>query len=312
MDYRRLGRSGLEVSVVGIGCNNFGRRLDLDGTSAVLNQAIDEGINLFDTADIYGGAGASEDLMGKALKGKRQQVVLATKFAGPMGEGPMSKGTSRNHIMDAVNASLDRLQTDYIDLYQVHFPDPLTPMEETMRALDDLVRSGKVRYIGNSNYAGWQIAHAHWIAEHYGLTKFISAQNEWSLLKRSVETEVVPAAREFGLGVLPYFPLSSGLLTGKYKRGAAAPEGTRLSAGPMAERALTDANFDIVEKLEAYALEHNHTLLELAFSWLAHHPAVGSVIAGATKPEQVTSNAAAASWVLTAEERADVDALAKA
>jgi len=297
--------------VVGIGCNNFGRRLDLDGTAAVLNQAIDEGINLFDTADIYGGEGASEDLMGKALEGKRHQVVLATKFAGPMGEGPMSKGTSRNHIIDAVDASLTRLKTDYIDLYQVHFPDPLTPMEETMRALDDLVRAGKVRYIGNSNYAGWQIANAHWIAQQYGMTPFISAQNEWSLLKRAVETEIVPAAQEFGLGVLPFFPLSSGLLTGKYKRGQDAPEGTRLSAGPMAERALTDRNFDVVEKLEEYATSHGHTLLELAMSWLASHPAVGSVIAGATKPEQVTSNAASASWVLTDEERAEVDALAR-
>lgn len=297
--------------MVGIGCNNFGRRLDLDGTAAVLNQAIDEGINLFDTADIYGGEGASEDLMGKALEGKRHQVVLATKFAGPMGEGPMSKGTSRNHIIDAVDASLTRLKTDYIDLYQVHFPDPLTPMEETMRALDDLVRAGKVRYIGNSNYAGWQIANAHWIAQQYGMTPFISAQNEWSLLKRAVETEIVPAAQEFGLGVLPFFPLSSGLLTGKYKRGQDAPEGTRLSAGPMAERALTDRNFDVVEKLEEYATSHGHTLLELAMSWLASHPAVGSVIAGATKPEQVTSNAASASWVLTDEERAEVDALAR-
>ena len=311
MDYRRLGRSGLEVSVVGIGCNNFGRRLDLDGTAAVLNQAIDEGINLLDTADIYGGEGASEELMGKALEGKRHQVVLATKFAGPMGEGPMSKGTSRNHIIEAVDASLRRLNTDYIDLYQVHFPDPQTPMEETMRALDDLVRAGKVRYLGNSNYAGWQIANAHWIAEHYGLTKFVSAQNEWSLLKRTVETEVVPAAQEFGLGLLPYFPLASGLLTGKYKRGADAPEGTRLAAGPMAERALTDTNFDIVEQLEPWALERGHTLLELAMSWLASHPAVGSVIAGATKPEQVTANAAAASWVLTDEERAEVDQMAK-
>jgi aryl-alcohol dehydrogenase-like predicted oxidoreductase len=311
VDYRRLGRSGLEVSVVGIGCNNFGRRLDLDGTAAVLNQAIDEGINLLDTADIYGGEGASEELMGKALEGKRHQVVLATKFAGPMGEGPMSKGTSRNHIIDAVDASLCRLRTDYIDLYQVHFPDKETPMEETMRALDDLVRAGKVRYLGNSNYAGWQIAHAQWIAEHYRMTPFISAQNEWSLLKRAVETEVVPAAQEFGLGVLPYFPLASGLLTGKYKRGAAAPEGTRLAAGPMAERALTDANFDIVEQLETYVQERGHTLLELAFSWLASHPAVGSVIAGATKPEQVTSNAAAASWVLTDEERTEVDQIAR-
>ena len=311
MDYRRLGRSGLEVSVVGIGCNNFGRRCDLDQTKAVVDQAIEVGINLFDTADIYGGDGLSEQFLGKALDGRRQDVVLATKFAGPMGEGPMSKGTSRKHIMDAVDASLTRLNTDYIDLYQVHFPDAETPMEETVRALDDLVSSGKVRYLGNSNFSGWQIAHADWIARTNHQTPFIAAQNEWSLLRRGVEKEIVPAAQEFGLGVLPFFPLASGLLTGKYKRGADAPEGTRLSAGPMAERSLTDRNFDIVEPLEEYAQQRGHTLLELAFSWLASHPAVGSVIAGATKPEQVTSNAESAGWVLTAEERADVDAIAK-
>ena len=311
MDYRRLGRSGLEVSVVGIGCNNFGGRCDLDQTKAVVDQAIEVGINLFDTADIYGGAGMSEQFLGKALEGRRQNVVVATKFAGPMGEGPMTRGTSRKHIMDAVDASLTRLGTDYIDLYQVHFPDAETPMEETVRTLDDLISSGKVRYLGNSNFSGWQIAHANWIAETNHQTLFISAQNEWSLLRRSVEQEIVPAAQEFGLGVLPFFPLASGLLTGKYKRGEAAPDGTRLSAGPMAERTLTDRNFDIVEPLEAYALERGHTLLELAFGWLASHPAVSSVIAGATKPEQVLSNADSAGWVLTAEERADVDAIAK-
>lgn len=311
MDYRRLGRSGLEVSVVGIGCNNFGRRCDRDQTKAVVDQAIEVGINLFDTADIYGGDGMSEQFLGKALDGRRHDVVLATKFAGPMGEGPMRRGASRKYIMDAVDASLTRLNTDYIDLYQVHFPDLETPMEETVRALDDLVSSGKVRYLGNSNFSGWQIAHADWIARTNHQTPFIAAQNEWSLLRRGVEKEIVPAAQAFGLGVLPFFPLASGLLTGKYKRGEAAPDGTRLSAGPMAERALTDRNFDIVEPLHEYAQQHGHTLLELAFSWLASHPAVGSVIAGATKPEQVISNAESAGWVLTAEERADVDAIAK-
>jgi aryl-alcohol dehydrogenase-like predicted oxidoreductase len=311
VDYRRLGRSGLEVSVVGIGCNNFGRRCDRDQTKAVVDQAIEVGINLFDTADIYGGDGMSEQFLGKALDGRRHDVVLATKFAGPMGEGPMRRGASRKYIMDAVDASLTRLNTDYIDLYQVHFPDPETPMEETVRALDDLVSSGKVRYLGNSNFSGWQIAHADWIARTNHQTPFIAAQNEWSLLRRGVEKEIVPAAQAFGLGVLPFFPLASGLLTGKYKRGEAAPDGTRLSAGPMAERALTDRNFDIVEPLHEYAQQHGHTLLELAFSWLASHPAVGSVIAGATKPEQVISNAESAGWVLTAEERADVDAIAK-
>ena len=311
MDYRRLGRSGLEVSVVGIGCNNFGRRCDQEQTTAVVDKALEVGINLFDTADIYGGDGRSEQFLGKALEGRRQDAVVATKFSGPMGDGPMRRGTSRRYIMDAVDASLTRLNTDYIDLYQVHFPDAETPMEETVRALDDLVRAGKVRYLGNSNFSGWQIAHADWIAQTNHQTPFIAAQNQWSLLQRGVESEIVPAAQAFGLGVLPFFPLASGMLTGKYKRGTDAPEGTRLAEGPMAARSLTDRNFDIVEPLEVYALEHGHTLLELAFSWLASHPAVSSVIAGATKPEQVESNAEATGWVLTAEERAEVNAIAK-
>jgi aryl-alcohol dehydrogenase-like predicted oxidoreductase len=311
VDYRRLGRSGLEVSVVGIGCNNFGRRCDQEQTTAVVDKALEVGINLFDTADIYGGDGRSEQFLGKALEGRRQDAVVATKFSGPMGDGPMRRGTSRKYIMDAVDASLTRLNTDYIDLYQVHFPDAETPMEETVRALDDLVRAGKVRYLGNSNFSGWQIAHADWIAQTNHQTPFIAAQNQWSLLQRGVESEIVPAAQAFGLGVLPFFPLASGMLTGKYKRGTDAPEGTRLAEGPMAARSLTDRNFDIVEPLEVYALEHGHTLLELAFSWLASHPAVSSVIAGATKPEQVESNAEATGWVLTAEERAEVNAIAK-
>jgi aryl-alcohol dehydrogenase-like predicted oxidoreductase len=306
-----LGRSGLEVSVVGIGCNNFGRRCDQEQTTAVVDKALEVGINLFDTADIYGGDGRSEQFLGKALEGRRQDAVVATKFSGPMGDGPMRRGTSRKYIMDAVDASLTRLNTDYIDLYQVHFPDAETPMEETVRALDDLVRAGKVRYLGNSNFSGWQIAHADWIAQTNHQTPFIAAQNQWSLLQRGVESEIVPAAQAFGLGVLPFFPLASGMLTGKYKRGTDAPEGTRLAEGPMAARSLTDRNFDIVEPLEVYALEHGHTLLELAFSWLASHPAVSSVIAGATKPEQVESNAEATGWVLTAEERAEVNAIAK-
>jgi len=306
-----LGRSGLEVSVVGIGCNNFGRRCDQEQTTAVVDKALEVGINLFDTADIYGGDGRSEQFLGKALEGRRQDAVVATKFSGPMGDGPMRRGTSRRYIMDAVDASLTRLNTDYIDLYQVHFPDAETPMEETVRALDDLVRAGKVRYLGNSNFSGWQIAHADWIAQTNHQTPFIAAQNQWSLLQRGVESEIVPAAQAFGLGVLPFFPLASGMLTGKYKRGTDAPEGTRLAEGPMAARSLTDRNFDIVEPLEVYALEHGHTLLELAFSWLASHPAVSSVIAGATKPEQVESNAEATGWVLTAEERAEVNAIAK-
>jgi aryl-alcohol dehydrogenase-like predicted oxidoreductase len=249
--------------------------------------------------------------MGQALKGRRQQVVLATKFASPMGEGPMHRGGSRRWIMQAVEDSLRRLQTDYIDLYQIHTPDAKTPIEETIRALDDLVRQGKVRYIGHSNFTGWMTAEAHYVAKSEHLSPFISAQNEWSLLNRRVEHDLVPACAEFKVGVLPYFPLASGMLTGKYRRGEAAPEGTRLAFGPMGERILTDANFDKVEKLEAFAQERGHSLLELAFGWLASQPTVGSVIAGATKPEQVAANVAAGTWRLTAEEMAEVDTIAR-
>ena len=312
MEYRKLGRSGLEVSIVGLGTNNFGQRMkDPKDAEAVVKACLDEGINLFDTADVYGGRGPSEEFLGKALKGHRQEAVIATKFASPMGEGPMTSGSSRRWIMQAVEDSLRRLDTDYIDLYQVHRPDPNTPEEETLRALDDLVSSGKVRYIGNSNYAGWQIANAHHIAQNRGYAPFISAQNEYSLLNRRIEAEVVPAAEQFGLGILPFFPLASGLLTGKYKRNSDAPEGARLSSGPMADRMLTDRNFDIVEGLEEFATQRGHTLLELAFSWLATQTFVGSVIAGATKPEQVKANAAAAAWRLTPEEMAEVDQITK-
>ncbi|MEZ4494487.1 MAG: aldo/keto reductase [Dehalococcoidia bacterium] len=311
MEYRNLGNSGLQVSVVGLGCNNFGRRVDLDGTRAVIDACIDQGVNLLDTADVYGGEGASEELMGAALKGKRHQVVLATKFASPMGEGPMQQGGSRKWIIQAVEDSLRRLQTDYIDLYQIHRPDPKTPIEETMRALDDLVTSGKVRYIGHSNFTGWMTAEAHYVARYEHLTPFISAQNEWSLLNRRVEHDLVPACAEYNVGVLPYFPLASGLLTGKYKRGQDAPQGARLAAGPMADRVLTDANFDKVEKLDAFARDRDHTLLELAIGWLASQPTVASVISGATSPEQVKSNVESGTWRLTPEEMAEVDKLTR-
>lgn len=313
MEYRNLGRSGLQVSVVGLGTNNFGGRMDAGAAANVVDACLDHGINLFDTADVYGGQGKSEEYLGKALQdsSKRDRAIVATKFASPMGEGPHTSGGSRKYIMSAVDASLKRLNMDYIDLYQIHRPDAKTPMLETMRALDDLVRAGKVRYIGNSNFAGWQIADANHIAEREHLTAFISAQNEYSLMQRSIEREVVPASEAFGLGLLPFFPLASGLLTGKYRRGEAAPAGARLAAGPMAQRALTDSNFDVVERLEEYAQTHGHALLELAFSWLASKSYVGSVIAGATKPEQVAANAAAASWKMTAEEMAEVDQLSR-
>ena len=309
MEYRNLGNSGLQVSIVGIGCNNFGMRMDLEATRAVVDKAIDSGINLFDTADVYGGQGKSEEFLGEVLGNRRQDVVIASKFAMRMGEGPMKSGGSRRYIMSAVEASLRRLKTDYIDLYQMHAPDPTTPIEETMQALDDLVRACKVRYIGHSNFTGWMTAEAHYIAKHHNLTPFISAQNQYSLLDRSIEKELVPACKKFGVGILPFFPLASGLLTGKYRRGEAAPEGTRLAAGPFGARMLTDQNFDRVEKLTDFAQQHGHTILDLAMSWLATKPEIGSVIAGATKPEQVESNIAAASWKLSPEEMAAVETL---
>jgi aryl-alcohol dehydrogenase-like predicted oxidoreductase len=314
MEYRNLGRSGLQVSTVGLGCNNFGMRIDMEATQAVVDKAIDLGVNLFDTADVYGGAGKSEEFLGKALGARRHDVVVATKFGMQMGQGPYKSGASRKYIVAACEASLRRLGTDYIDLYQLHTPDPKTPIDETLRALDDLVRDGKVRYIGNSNFAGWQIAEAHLKAEAAGGAAFISAQNEYSLLSRGVEAEVAPACQNFGLGLLPYFPLASGMLTGKYARGEEAPPGTRFGEwfrGPYGARTLNDRNFDIVDKLSAYAGERGHTLLDAAMSWLACKPFVGSVIAGATKPEQLEQNVNAGSWKLTAEEMAAIDAIAK-
>jgi aryl-alcohol dehydrogenase-like predicted oxidoreductase len=310
MRMRRLGNSGLKVSEVGLGCNNFGMRIDQAGTQAVVDACFEAGINFFDTADVYG-ASKSEEFLGKALGKRRKEVVVATKFASPMGEAPWQRGGSRRWIMEAVEASLTRLGTDYIDLYQMHRPDADTPIEETLRALDDLVSQGKVRYIGNSNFTGWQIADADWTAGKDHDVPFVSAQNEFSLLRRAVEHEILPACERFGLGFLPFFPLGSGLLTGKYKRGEAPPEGTRLAAwGARGAQALNDRNFDKVEALETWAAERGRSLLELAFAWLLGHPVVSSVIAGATKPEQVRANAATADWRLTADEVAEVGKLA--
>ena len=310
MEFRRLGTSGLKVSAVGLGCNNFGMRLDQAGTNAVVGACLDNGVTFFDTADVYG-ASKSETMLGEALKGKRHEVVLATKFASPMGPGPDQRGGSRRYVMAAVEASLKRLQTDYIDLYQMHRPDPDTPIEETLSALDDLVTQGKVRYVGNSNFTGCQVADADWIARNAHMNRFVSAQNNYSLLERKVEFEVIPACERFGLGMLPFFPLASGLLTGKYQRGEAPPEGTRLAAwGPRGAAALNDRNFDKLEKLSAWADGHGKTLLELAFAWLLGHGVVSSVIAGATRPEQVKANAEAAAWVLTPAEVEEVSALA--
>jgi aryl-alcohol dehydrogenase-like predicted oxidoreductase len=307
LEYRNLGNSGLQVSVVGLGCNNFGGRTDAEGTKAVVNKAIEMGITLFDTADVYG-RGMSEEYMAPALKPHRRDIVVATKAANPMGEGPYWRGASRKYLMEAVDACLRRLDTDYIDLFQVHVPDPRTPIEETLRTLDDLVRSGKVRYIGCSNFFSWQVVEADWVARTEHLTRFISAQNEYNMLQRNIETELAPACLRYGLGLLPYFPLASGFLTGKYRPNEAPPEGTRLGNpnGPFG-RILNEGNFDKLMRLEKFAEDRGHTMIELAFSWLASRPFVASVIAGATKPEQVEVNANAANWKLTDEEYAEVD-----
>ncbi|HLJ99490.1 MAG TPA: aldo/keto reductase [Streptosporangiaceae bacterium] len=310
MRYRSLGDSGLLVSVVGLGCNNFGRRLDVAGTRAVVDAAIDAGITLLDTADMYGVAGGSELALGEVLAGRRDKVVLATKFGhqgADMGYGPATgaKG-GRAYIRRAVTESLRRLRTDYIDLYQLHTPDPATPVEETIAALDELVSDGKVRYIGHSNLSGWQIADAAHLSARSGRTPFISAQNHWSLLERDAEAEVVPAALHFGLGVLPYFPLANGLLTGKVRRGKPVPANSRLAgrAGYV-----TEAKLDKVEALIAWAAEHGTSVLDVAIGALAAKPGCSSVIAGATTAEQVKANAAAGEWVPTEAELAEIDAI---
>jgi aryl-alcohol dehydrogenase-like predicted oxidoreductase len=293
MEYRQLGKSGLTVSVVGLGGNNFGGRLDADQTRQVVEAALDEGITLFDTADTYGNRGGSETLLGQILHGRRDQVVLATKFGMDCGRPEWGARGSRRYIRRAVEGSLRRLQTDHIDLYQLHTPDPRTPVEETLAALDDLARDGKVGYVGSSNFAGWQVADAERAARTQGNRRFISAQNHYSLLRREAERELVPACVHYGVGILPYFPLGNGLLTGKYRRGEAAPAGTRL-AGRLGE--VSDATFVMIEALRAYADERGITLLDVAIGGLAARPAVASVIAGATRPEQVKANAAAGSW----------------
>jgi len=308
MRYRSLGESGLQVSVVGLGCNNFGSRLDVDGTRAVVDAAIDAGITLFDTSDTYGGDGGSERALGEVLARRRDQVVLATKFGNQntdMGYGPAAgaKG-GRAYIRRAVAESLRRLRTDHIDLYQLHTPDPVTPVEETAAALHELVAEGKIRYLGHSNFSGWQLADAAHLAAHNSRTPFISAQNHWSLLERRAEADVVPAARHFGLGVLPYFPLANGLLTGKVRQGQAIPAGTRLAGR---ESYVTSEKLAKVEALISWAQAHGVTILDVAISALAAQPGCSSVIAGATTPEQVKANAAAAEWIPSADELAEID-----
>lgn len=312
MEIRNLGKSGLRVSAIGLGCNNFGGRLDLEATRAVVHAAFDQGITLFDTADVYGERGGSEALMGEVLGAMRKDIVLATKFAMPMADDGTKQGASRRYIVAAVEASLRRLKTDYIDLYQQHRHDPLTPIDETLRALDDLIQAGKVRYIGCSNFPAWAMVEAQWTAKSDGLNPFVSCQDEYSLVVRGAENDLVPAARAYGLGLLPYFPLASGLLTGKYRRNASMPAGARLTQTQrLADRYLSDRNWQISEKLIDFAEARGHTALELAFSWLLSQQPVASVIAGATKPEQVVQNVAAGNWVLSPTELAEVDAITR-
>jgi aryl-alcohol dehydrogenase-like predicted oxidoreductase len=314
MRFRRLGDSGLVVSVVGIGCNNFGGRIDAQRTDEVVHAALDAGVNLFDTADVYGSpVGRSEKVLGSALGRRRDKAIIATKFGSDLGGdlGPdWGARGGRRYIARAVEASLKRLNTDYIDLYQIHWPDPLTPVTETLSALDDLVREGKVRYIGCSNYAGWQVADAAWTARTGNLTPFVSAQNQYSLLNREAERDLVPACEHFGLGVLPYFPLASGLLTGKYRRGEAPPAGTRLS-GERHGQLLQEAPWDTIDRLSEYAAKRDRTLLDVAIGGLAAQPAVASVIAGATSAEQVHANVTAGLWDPSPEDLAELDTITK-
>jgi len=309
MELRNLGQSGLRVSKVGLGCNNFGGKVDNAASKRIIDAALDAGINFLDTADVYGGFGGSEAAIGEALGTRRQHVVVGTKFSYPMDKEGKKKGGSRSYVISALEDSLRRLKTDWIDLYQMHFPDPLTPIEETLRALDDAVTQGKVRYIGFSNFAGWQIADAAWISRTSHRTAFISAQDEYSLLFRDVEKEALPAARRFGLGFLPYFPLASGLLTGKYQAGSPPPAGSRFATTMLGRKHAQYSGFEKIDRLKAFAAERNHSLLELAFSWLARQPVVSSVIAGATNPEQALQNAVAADWILSNQDLADIDEL---
>jgi aryl-alcohol dehydrogenase-like predicted oxidoreductase len=309
MEYRRLGNSGLKVSAVGLGGNNFGWWADEQTSIPVIHHAIDLGINFLDTADVYA-RGQSEDFIGKAIKGRRTNLIIATKFANQMGDDPNEKGGSRRYIMQAIDASLKRLQTDYIDLYQMHIPDPTTPMGETLRALDDLIRAGKVRYIGCSNFAAWQMCEAIWISRRNTFSTFISTQPMYNLLSRQIERELVPCCQQYGIGIIPYSPLASGFLTGKYRQGETPPEGARLSGSdPRFQRMFNDANWSKLGKLESWAKEHNHTVGELAIAWLLAKPMVSTVIAGARKHEQVDANVAAGDWQLTPEEVTEVEAL---
>lgn len=309
MQQRNLGNSGLKVSAVGLGCNNFGGdRVDPEASRKVIHKALDVGITLIDTADIYGNRGESETIIGACLGDRRKDIVLATKCGFPMDEAGTLKGASRRYIMSAVDASLKRLKTDWIDLYIIHRPDPFTPIEETLRTLDDLVRAGKVRYTGCSEFPAWQMVEAQWTAMHHNLNHFITCQDPYNLLKRGIENTLLPAMQTYGLGLIPHTPLAAGLLSGKYKRNAPLPAVARLTREKrQADRWINDANWEVVERLTAFCETRGHSLLELAMSWLASRPLVASIIAGATTPEQVELNARAIGWQLSADDLAAID-----
>ena len=306
MKYRKLGGSGLEVSEFGLGTNNFGPRLDFESSNRVISQCIDSGINLIDTSNSYG-ATVSEEYIGRSLTGRRDSVVLATKVSSRMSEGPNQAGNSRIHIMDQIEGSLSRLQTDYIDLYQIHWWDDDTPIEETLRVLDDLVRDGKIRYFGCSNFSSWQVCEAVWTSRSVGISSFVSVQPHYSMMERSIESELLPFCQKYDVGVLPYYPLANGFLTGKYRRGEDIPEGTRLGVNDRGM--FTEENFDLIEKLDSFSSKRGKTVLDLAFAWLLARGEISSVIAGATSAEQVVSNAATAEFTLTNEEYDEVTSI---
>ncbi len=303
MRTRRLGSSDLEVTVVGLGCNNFGGRTDEDASRAVIDAALDAGVTFFDTADVYGNRGGSEEIIGRALEGRRDQVVLATKFGHDLGDGETARG-ARPYIRKAIEASLRRLRTDRVDLYQYHRPDGVTPLEETLEALHELVQEGTVRAIGSSNFTAAMVEEAHAIASERGLTQFVSEQSQYSWLRREAEAELLPACAQLDIGFIPYFPLASGLLTGKYAKGEPAPDGTRLAG-----REIADEDLDAVERLRGFAERRGVSLLDVAIGGLAAVPGVASVIAGATRPEQVRANAAAGDWEPTEDELAELRSL---
>ena len=310
MKYRTLGASGLKVSLLCLGCNNFGLRMEIEASQAVIHKALDLGITMFDTADVYGNKGGSETALGRYLGERRKDIVIASKFGNPMDAAGTLRGASRRYIMSAVEASLKRLKTDWIDVYQLHKPDPATPVEETMRALDDLVRQGKIRYFGCSGARAWQLIDMQWTAKHHNLNRLVSGEMEYSLLVRDPEREHVPAMLAHGIGLLPYYPLASGFLTGKYKRGDAMPAGARLTRFQRySDRFMTEANWTYLENLEAFAKTRGHSLLDLAISWLAAQPVVSSIIAGATKPEQLELNVKALDWELSKQDLSEIDRL---